>query len=232
MVVDLDVHQGNGVARDKLRFAASARDKLAHSAVAGRSDGGSRGESGSGGSESKIGEGSEGGYELVIVDIYNADIYPQDHVAKQVGAGRQAERIGGAGGVCSGTYREARLGWLCWPGCASQGSGVWGGGGAAQRAAVAASTLRPPAVPRPTSHLPSCSPFLAPQAIDVAEELRSGAGDATYLAAVERALRAGFERCPCPDLVVFNAGTDILEVRPALRRLAVSLRALASSCQS
>ena len=133
--------------------------------------------------------------------------------------------------VVVGTERRA------WIGSAgrvvpARAAGVWGGGGAAQRAAVAASTLRPPAVPRPTSHLPSCSPFLAPQAIDVAEELRSGAGDATYLAAVERALRAGFERCPCPDLVVFNAGTDILEVRPALRRLAVSLRALASSCQS
>ena len=58
--------------------------------------------------------------------------------------------------------------------------------------------------------------------IDVDVPLRSGTADAEYLAAVHAALDTAFHRCkPPPQLLVFNAGTDILEGDP-LGRLAVS----------
>lgn len=61
------------------------------------------------------------------------------------------------------------------------------------------------------------------QAIDVVRELPKGTGDGAYLEAVRGALAEAFERCqPPPDLLLFNAGTDVLEgerARP-LRRAA------------
>ena len=47
------------------------------------------------------------------------------------------------------------------------------------------------------------------QGIDVRRELAVGTGDAVYLETVRGALEEAFERCQ-PDLVIYNAGTDIL----------------------
>ena len=47
------------------------------------------------------------------------------------------------------------------------------------------------------------------QGIDVRRELAVGTGDAVYLETVRGALKEAFERCQ-PDLVIYNAGTDIL----------------------
>lgn len=65
------------------------------------------------------------------------------------------------------------------------------------------------------------------QAIDVAVELPSGTGDAEYLAAVRSALEQGFQKCPGgrPDLVIYNAGTDVLKGDP-LGRLCVTAAAV------
>jgi histone deacetylase 11 len=108
LVVDLDVHQGNGVARDK-----------AHHADTG----------------------------LFILDVYNREIYPQD------------------------------------------------------RRAIAS--------------------------VDLAVEVRSGAEDEEYLEAVQSGLGEAFRRFPCPDLVIYNAGTDILAGDP-LGRLGVSAAGVAA----
>lgn len=64
---------------------------------------------------------------------------------------------------------------------------------------------------RPCPDLP-CPLVL--QAIDVPVELAPGTADAEYLTAVQGALAEAFARCPAPDLVVYNAGTDILEGDP------------------
>lgn len=48
------------------------------------------------------------------------------------------------------------------------------------------------------------------QAINVARELHSGTGDAAYLDAVGSALHEAFSQFQ-PDLVLYNAGTDILQ---------------------
>ncbi|GAB4819238.1 hypothetical protein N2152v2_006284 [Parachlorella kessleri] len=102
MVIDLDVHQGNGYERDKLHF---------------------------------------GDQDTYLVDVYNGWIYPRDETAKK--------------------------------------------------------------------------------AINVRVELLGGAGDETYLAAVRQALEQAFRECPRPDLVIYNAGTDILAGDP-LGSLSVS----------
>lgn len=47
------------------------------------------------------------------------------------------------------------------------------------------------------------------QAIDVACELQPAAGDAEYLEALSGALAQAFDRFS-PDLIIYNAGTDIL----------------------
>ena len=95
MVIDLDVHQGNGVERDKLRL----NDE-----------------------------------KTIVVDVYNEDIFPNDNVAKR--------------------------------------------------------------------------------GIDVARPLHSGCTDEVYIDAVMSALAEAFEREPTPDLVLYNAGTDILQGDP------------------
>lgn len=102
LVVDLDVHQGNGIERCKLHF----QDQ-----------------------------------DVRIVDVYNAEVYPFDTTAKQ--------------------------------------------------------------------------------GIDVRRELGCGTGDEAYLEAVEGALRQAFEGQPRFDLLLYNAGTDVLEGDP-LGRLRVS----------
>jgi histone deacetylase 11 len=62
----------------------------------------------------------------------------------------------------------------------------------------------------------------AAAAVDVGVGLPSATGDAAYLEAVRAALREAFRRCqPPPDMVVYNAGTDILAGDP-LGLLAVS----------
>lgn len=48
------------------------------------------------------------------------------------------------------------------------------------------------------------------QAIDVQRELLPGTGDGEYLEAVVSALRQAFSEFQ-PDLLIYNAGTDILE---------------------
>lgn len=63
------------------------------------------------------------------------------------------------------------------------------------------------------------------QAIDVQVELGHGVADEEYLKAVDQALQEGFRLCPHPDLVVYNAGTDVLIADP-LGHLAVSLEAV------
>ena len=62
---------------------------------------------------------------------------------------------------------------------------------------------------------------LLQQAINVRVELPSGAGDESYLGAVRQALEQAFRECPRPDLVIYNAGTDILAGDP-LGSLSVS----------
>eukprot|EP00887_Chlorella_sp_A99_P001400 scaffold8.g1400.t1 len=57
--------------------------------------------------------------------------------------------------------------------------------------------------------------------IDVRRELGCGTGDEAYLEAVEGALRQAFEGQPRFDLLLYNAGTDVLEGDP-LGRLRVS----------
>jgi histone deacetylase 11 len=66
----------------------------------------------------------------------------------------------------------------------------------------------------------------AKAAIDVDVPLRSGTSDEEYLAAVAAAVHTAFERCaPPPDLLVYNAGTDVLGGDP-LGLLRVSERAV------
>lgn len=83
----------------------------------------------------------------------------------------------------------------------------------------------PPSLGLLLNHLPSPPASALLQAIDVGVELRSGAGDEEYLAAVRGALAQAFKRFPRPDLVIYNAGTDILAGDP-LGRLGVSAAAV------
>ncbi|KAG2488842.1 hypothetical protein HYH03_012639 [Edaphochlamys debaryana] len=62
---------------------------------------------------------------------------------------------------------------------------------------------------------------LAKSAIDVPMPLRPLTPTATYLQLLDRALERAAEQLPRPDLVVYNAGTDVLEGDP-LGGLAVS----------
>jgi histone deacetylase 11 len=57
--------------------------------------------------------------------------------------------------------------------------------------------------------------------VDVDAGVPSGTADAAYLAALSAGLAEAFARFPRPDLVVYNAGTDVLADDP-LGRLAVS----------
>lgn len=60
--------------------------------------------------------------------------------------------------------------------------------------------------------LPATPRLLCLQAIDVVRELQAGTREAAYLEAVRGALAEAFERCqPAPDLLIYNAGTDVLE---------------------
>lgn len=55
----------------------------------------------------------------------------------------------------------------------------------------------------------------ARSAIDVERRLRSGVETEAYLTAVREALEEAFQRCqPPPQLIVYNAGTDILDGDP------------------
>ncbi|KAG2483195.1 hypothetical protein HYH03_017930 [Edaphochlamys debaryana] len=61
----------------------------------------------------------------------------------------------------------------------------------------------------------------AKPAIDIAVELVSGAGDETYLSQLDAALARAASELPRPGLVLYNAGTDVLQGDP-LGRLGVS----------
>jgi histone deacetylase 11 len=50
----------------------------------------------------------------------------------------------------------------------------------------------------------------AKPAIDVGVELKRGTGTEGYLAALEGALAEAAARCEAPDLIIYNAGTDVL----------------------
>jgi histone deacetylase 11 len=54
----------------------------------------------------------------------------------------------------------------------------------------------------------------AKAAIDVGVPLQSGTGDDEFLEAVDRALKEAFCKYPEPQLVVYNAGTDVLSGDP------------------
>ncbi|MEW5306613.1 MAG: hypothetical protein WDW36_009067 [Sanguina aurantia] len=61
----------------------------------------------------------------------------------------------------------------------------------------------------------------AKAAIDVNVELNPGVGGPAYLAELDKALAAATAGCPSPDLIVYNAGTDVLRGDP-LGRLGLS----------
>lgn len=61
--------------------------------------------------------------------------------------------------------------------------------------------------------------------VDLRIELASGCGDAQYLGAVAEGLERAFREFPAPDLVVYNAGTDVL-AGDALGRLGLSAGAV------
>ena len=64
--------------------------------------------------------------------------------------------------------------------------------------------------------------YAAKAAIDVDVPLRTGTGDEEYLSALKTSLEESFERCSArPQLLVYNAGTDVL-VNDPLGRLNVS----------
>lgn len=54
----------------------------------------------------------------------------------------------------------------------------------------------------------------AKQGISVKVELQPGTGDDVYLIKLQQALAAAAVMMPQPDLIIYNAGTDVLQGDP------------------